>query len=1161
MRRGFGLYSLLGISLMLVFAWGFHPAAAPDSADLESSQFVRFAAGARHLTAVESDQFFRESATSPYAERGGVIQFDRLPDSLTRVRLAEQGVVLRAYLPDRAFLATIPSTIRKADLSWAGIQWVGALRPEEKLAEALAAGGTPQFSRDSSGASRIKVKLYGHVRPEDAATWLASQYGARIVGLSTLANVVEVALPADNWFDIAHDERVVWVEPYLEPMLLNNSCRANVGADVAQAAPYSLDGSGVWIGEWDGGWADGGHPDFNKRVVQLGGGAVHWHSTHVAGTVIGSGAQSGGTYRGIAPAASIVSRQWWADVTGLQASYQYNIDNYQIDISQNSWGTGASPINVENCNAVLGNYFVECGALDDIVRGDLGRPVSISWSAGNERSQGSSYCGSIGFTYGSLTPYGTAKNLITVGAINSNNSSMTSFSSWGPTDDGRIKPELVAPGCQSDGDFGVTSTWPGSGYNTICGTSMASPVVSGCMALWYQQYRNLHPGQNPLASTVKSVFVETADDLGETGPSYDFGYGRINVVKAIDLLNAGSFLEDQLNDATAFDWTFNYDGSLPQVSFTLAWDDPGAAENANPTLVNDLDLTLISPSGLITLFPWRLDPANPANPATNNVDHINNLEQVRRTTLPETGLWKVRVTGYGVAMGPQKFSLAYTPGIVLSQVEADYAAQLIAGANQSGIPGHRAFTFQIKNLGRRDDTYDLALTGARGWTITPNPITPTVQGLKAGNFTFDDFVPYGTQPGVVDTIIALMTSNANPAITATDTLLVTVSPGFGVVLDARLDTAGVPSRVITKSASVINSSTSPDIINWTLANPLGWPVVPAGGSLSLNDGADTTFSLAVTIPPSATAGQINQIVMTAVSQTDTTKKDRDTIKVQVIAFPPSPVLRTFINGTVSNSTSPLLVWSHAPYSPFPPGYGVFSHSVEIADDTSLTVGVVRYDAIADTQVAVPGLADGTHFWRAITYGGAGDSSGFSTSGSFYLDTQAPGPPYLITPADQAATADSTPVFVWGPGPDKSAPGITIYFFELSLDSLFGTYRSSFDSLTTTATSYQLPIYGPFLPTCHGKVFWRVRTKDPAGNLSVSAGPNTLRLFRSGDLNDDCAADVFDVIALIDVVFSGAQPPLSPDQGEVNCVPGSDVFDVIYLIDHVFSGGPVPCGPE
>lgn len=1161
MKRGFGLYSLLGVSLAIVVVWGFHPATAPDSADLESSQFVRFAAGARHITAAESDQFFLESQTSPYPLRGGVIQFDRLPDSLTRARLAGQGIGLHEYLPDHAFLATIPASVRKSDLSWAGIQWVSSLRPEEKTAEALLSGGTPLASRDSTGAARIKVKVFDHIRPEDAAGWLESQYGARIAGVSSLVNVVDVVLPADNWFDIAHDERVVWVEPYWEPMALNNSCRANIGADVAQAAPYSLDGSGVSIGEWDAGWADAAHTDFGGRVHQVGTGAVHYHSTHVAGTVMGSGLQSGGSYRGMAPAASLSTQQWWFNISTLQTSYQYNLSTYNIDISQNSWGIGASPINVENCNAVMGNYFLECGSLDNIVRGQLGKPISVSWSAGNERSQGSNYCGSVGFSYGSLIPYGTAKNVITVGAINSNNSTMTSFSSWGPTDDGRIKPELVAPGCQTDSDHGVTSTWPGGGYNTICGTSMASPVVSGCMTLWFQQYRNIYPGQTPLASTVKSVFVETADDLAEPGPSFDYGFGRINVVKAIDLLNSGSFLEDQINDAATFEWTFNYDGTLPQVSFTLAWDDPGAAANANPALVNDLDLQLVSPSGFVTLLPWKLDPANPSNTPINAADHVNNLEQVRRTTLPETGLWKVKVIGFGVADGPQKFSLAYTPGLVLSQTEADYAAQLISGPNQSGIPGHRSFTFQIRNLGRRDDTYDLNLTSARGWTITPNPITPAVGGLLAEILTFDDFVPYGTPSGTVDTIIAQMISQSAPGVQGTDTVLITVVPGFGVVLQAVLDTAGVPSRVITQNVSLINSATSPDVINWSLTNPLGWPVVPSSGSFAMTNGADTAFSVAVTIPPTASPGQLNRLVMSAVSQSDTTKKDRDTISIQVLAFPPLPLLRTFTAGALSNSTNPVFIWSHSSYAPFPPGFEVFSHSVEIGDDTSLTFGVTRYDAVVDTQIAVSGLTDGPHFWRAITYNATGDSSGFSVSGSFYLDTQAPGPPALISPTNQAASSDSTPLFVWGPGPDKSTPGITYYFWELSLDSQFTTIRSRFDTLTTTATSYQLPIYGPYLNTCHVTAYWRVRTKDPAGNLSMPAGPNTYQVFRSGDLTNDCVVDVFDLIALIDYVFSGVQPPLSPDQGEVNCVAGSDVFDVIYLIDYVFSGGTPPCGPE
>jgi hypothetical protein len=690
---------------------------------------------------------------------------------------------------------------------------------------------------------------------------------------------------------------------------------------------------------------------------------------------------------------------------------------------------------------------------------------------------------------------------------------------------------------------------------------MASPVVSGCIALWLQQYRTLHPAQNPLASTVKSVFVETADDLTEAGPSFDYGFGRINVAKAVDLLNAGSFLEEQIANADVFTWTFNWDGSLPQASFTLAWDDPAAAENANPTLVNDLDLKLISPSGLVTAYPWKLDPANPIYQATYGIDRTNNIEQVRRNAPLQTGLWTVMITGYNVPVGPQKFSLAFTPGLVLTQVEADYSAQLTAGPNQAGIPGHRPFTFEILNLGRRDDTYDLTLSSSRGWTITPNPTVPTVPGLKSSILTFDDFIPYGTDPGVVDTVIAHMVSRTDSLIQGTDSLLVTVLAGYGVILQARLDTAGVPQRAITKTASLINPGTLEDVINWSVTDQLGWAVVPSGGSFAMGIGADTTFTLTPTIPETAVPGSLNRLVVLAVSQSDTTKKDRDTISIQVIAYPPQSVLKTFTDGILSNSTNPLFVWSHAPYTPFPPGFGVFIHAVEIGSDTNLTIGVTRYNAISDTQVAISGLPDGVHYWRAITYNGTGDSSGFSVSARFELDTQPPSPAILISPPDQSASADSTPLFVWGPGPDKSSPGVTLYFWQLSLDSLFTSVRSKFDSLTTTATSYQLPIYGPYLNTCHVKAYWRVRTKDPAGNLSTPAGPNRYYVFRSGDLNNDCVVDVFDITALIDFVFAGQDPPLSPEQGEINCNPGADVFDLIYLIDYVFSGGPVPCGPE
>src|SRR3989304_7989451 len=131
------VFGLLGTALTLVLAWGIRPVAAPESSNMQSSSLLRLTAGERRITAAESDLFFRESATSPYPERGGIIQFDRLPDSTTRAWLSAQGVQLHGYLPDRAFLATVPSSIRLIDLSWAGIRWVSSLRPEEKLAEIL----------------------------------------------------------------------------------------------------------------------------------------------------------------------------------------------------------------------------------------------------------------------------------------------------------------------------------------------------------------------------------------------------------------------------------------------------------------------------------------------------------------------------------------------------------------------------------------------------------------------------------------------------------------------------------------------------------------------------------------------------------------------------------------------------------------------------------------------------------------------------------------------------------------------------------------------------------------------------------------------------------------------------------------------------------------
>ena len=163
------------------------------------------------------------------------------------------------------------------------------------------------------------------------------------------------------------------------------------------------------------------------------------------------------------------------------------------------------------------------------------------FAAGDERDDGDCSIAANG-GYECILPPATAKNIISVGAINSNDDSMTNFSSWGPTDDGRIKPDVVAPGCQSDEDTGITSTVPGDTYGAMCGTSMAAPVVSGICSLMIQEFRS-QTATDPLPSTLKALLINTAVDLGTLGPDYSYGFGKVNAKGAVD-----SIINDQYKE-------------------------------------------------------------------------------------------------------------------------------------------------------------------------------------------------------------------------------------------------------------------------------------------------------------------------------------------------------------------------------------------------------------------------------------------------------------------------------------------------------------------------------------------------------------------------------------------------------------------------------------
>ncbi|MBI4560276.1 MAG: S8 family serine peptidase [Candidatus Hydrogenedentes bacterium] len=491
-----------------------------------------------------------------------------------------------------------------------------------------------------------------------------------------LVNALVIEIPVAALKGLAAEDAVQWIEPALPRLSpTNDTDRELTQVNVVQAAPYNLDGSGIHVLVYDSATADGSHPDFGERLTQHDETPPAIHSTHVAGTLGGNGEASeshGGMpfqWRGMAPGALIDSYSYDSDSSGiilytnpgdLEDNYRDGIANFGVDLANNSLGINIF-LNEYSCD-LLGDYGVTDALIDTIVAGSIAGSFRVVWAAGNER--GLFRC-SAGF--GTIGPPAGAKNHICVGAVQANDDSMTGFSGWGPTDDGRLKPDICAPGSESDDDFGVTSTDTSGGYTVLRGTSMAAPVVSGICALLLQDYRaqfpKLNGGEaNPKNSTLKVLLAHTAVDRGNDGPDYQFGYGSVRAEDAILFMRSGNFLEDEVEDSSLRTYTVEVPGGTAVLRTTMAWDDAPGTPNVSPALVNDLDLLAISPSGA-THFPWTLDPSVPEDPARQDTaDRINNVEQVLVAD-PETGVWQIRVVGHSVPLGPQAFSLAASPNL------------------------------------------------------------------------------------------------------------------------------------------------------------------------------------------------------------------------------------------------------------------------------------------------------------------------------------------------------------------------------------------------------------------------------------------------------------------------------------------------------------------
>jgi hypothetical protein len=499
-------------------------------------------------------------------------------------------------------------------------------------------------------------------------------------------------------------------------MTQNVNAAVSIATDrVRDVSFWQLDGSGITVGLWDEAGVRATHQEFQTpgggSRIQLGNTLVQSpHTTHIAGTIGAAGIDPAA--RGMAPAAKIMSFNWNSDAAQMAATTAYKqgqpdgiyVSNHSYgyaggwEYGSSTAGTGwhwtAEWAGPRSRDDWFGHYHTIAGQWDDVA---YTKNYYLAFAAaGNDRSDNPPlgatvyyYNANAGWQsiiydlttcplgdgvaeggYDTLCGPAVAKNIMTVGAVgdavaNATRSiadaNMAPFSSWGPTDDGRIKPDIVANGI----DVYSTDSNDDSSYSIHSGTSMACPTATGSAALLVQLYGQLFPGKSMRASTLKGLIIHTADDLGRPGPDYQFGWGLMNTRAAADVIQKqhDSTMGDVLVEGhlvanmpsamnTEDTYSFYADGKEP-IRVTLCWTDP-----AGPWLIHDLDLRVIGPDGSTVYWPYVLDWKKPSNTATTGDNWVDNVEQVYIGVPPEAGTYTVGVNYKDpLAKGEQYYSL------------------------------------------------------------------------------------------------------------------------------------------------------------------------------------------------------------------------------------------------------------------------------------------------------------------------------------------------------------------------------------------------------------------------------------------------------------------------------------------------------------------------
>jgi len=473
-----------------------------------------------------------------------------------------------------------------------------------------------------------------------------------------------------------------------------------IASDYSAGRHY--DGTGVSIMLQDDG-VIGPHIDYEGRIGQQ---FLSYnygdHGDHVAGTIMGAG-NLDPEAKGMAYGATLYVYGAAPEYPGFNLiPFHYN--DFQIRISSTSYSNG--------CNA---GYTSLARTMDQQIR--LYPSLMHVFSAGNAGPENCDYGAGPG--WGNVTGgHKIGKNVIAVANVNLVDN-LSSSSSRGPAHDGRIKPDISAKGSS------VYSTTNPNDYTLKSGTSMSCPGVSGTLGQLYHAYRDLNEGSDPTGGLMKAILLNTADDLGNEGPDFKYGYGRMNARRAVNCLENYSYDSAKISNGEVNNHEFTIPANLTEFRVMIYWTDYEAAASVSKALVNDLDMIISDPESN-QLYPYILDPTPDPDsldkPATRGPDHLNNMEQIVIDN-PLGGTYLIEISGFEVPQSDQTYYLVYT--MIDEEIIITYP---IGG--ESFVPGGDEFIRW--DASESDDVFTMEYTtdGGENWILISDEVSASRRYLE-----------------------------------------------------------------------------------------------------------------------------------------------------------------------------------------------------------------------------------------------------------------------------------------------------------------------------------------------------------------------------------------------------------------------------------------------